>query len=306
MPATCAATVLIPTHAHGETLRYSIPTALRQTVRDIEVFIVGDGVPDITREIAREFAAADARVRFFDFAKGQSRGELHRHRVLEEAKGEIVCYLFDDDLWLPEHVEVMRDLLREADFAFTMPVVVEVGGGISTPFVDLASPVQRRLFTDSRSATASVPTCAAHTMALYRRLPFGWRTTPPGEAPDKFMWAQCLATPGCVVRSTSRPTALILADPPRRHWPQAQRIAELAQWSGHLNEPAWQRRLMLDVIEELAQASERRLRFLWWCYAGVLRMPLARATLVALGQWFTDWQGRRARRRCDKTQMRRR
>jgi hypothetical protein len=148
-------------------------------------------------------------VRFFDFPKGPSRGELHRHHVLGQASGAIVCYLFDDDLWLPDHVEVMQDLLRGADFAFSLPVVVAPGGELSARFADLASPIHRRLFTDPRSATASVPTCAAHTMALYRRLPFGWRTTPRGHAPDKYMWAQCLVDPDCLARSTPRPTALI-------------------------------------------------------------------------------------------------
>ena len=285
MPASPAATVLIPTHTHGETLRYSVPTALRQTAGDIEIFIVGDGVPDVTRAIAGEFVAADSRVRFFDFPKGPNRGELHRHHVLGEARGEIVCYLFDDDLWMPEHVEVMRDLLRDADFAFTMPVVVGSGGELSAPFVDLASPLHRRLFTDSRSATASVPTCAAHTMALYRRLPFGWRTTPRGHAPDKYMWAQCLADPDCVARSTSRPTALIFPDPPRRHWTPSQRLAELQQWSRGLDDPAWQRQFHLDVTQ-LVEASGRRLHIVWWCYARVLRLPVARNLLIALGKWL--------------------
>ena len=37
------ATILVPTHDHGPTLRASVASALRQTVSDIEVFIVGDG-----------------------------------------------------------------------------------------------------------------------------------------------------------------------------------------------------------------------------------------------------------------------
>jgi glycosyltransferase involved in cell wall biosynthesis len=231
-----AATVLIPTHNHGETLRYSLPTALQQTVDDIEVFIIGDAVPDVSRAIAREFAARDPRVRFFDFPKGPSRGEIYRHQVLQEARGEIVCYLFDDDLWLPDHIEVMRDLLREADFAFTMPAIVGVDGSVSAPFVDLARPLHRRLFTNSKSGMVSEPTSTAHTMALYRRLPHGWRTTPPGFAPDKYMWAQCLGDPRTIARSGARPTAILFPDPPRREWPQQRRLDELRDWSARLDD----------------------------------------------------------------------
>jgi hypothetical protein len=283
LPAQPAATILIPTHTHGETLRYSVPTALRQTVTNLEIFIVGDGVPDVTREIASGFVAADSRVRFFDFPKGPSRGERHRHQVLGEARGQIVCYLFDDDLWLPDHVGVMQDLLRDADFAFTTPVIVGTGGELSAPSVDLAAPLHRRLFTNPRSATASVPTCAAHTMALYRRLPFGWRTTPRHHAPDKYMWAQCLADPACIPRSTSRATALIFPDPPRRHWPGARRLEELQQWSHQLGNRGWQEQLQRDV-SRMGEASDWRHRVLLWGYDCALRVPAASGPLIAIGK----------------------
>ncbi|MCM3875243.1 MAG: glycosyltransferase [Thermoanaerobaculia bacterium] len=292
MTAGPAATVLIPTHDHGETLRYSVPTALGQTVRDIEVFILGDGVPDITREIAREFAASDPRVRFFDFAKGPGRGELHRHKVLQEARGEIVCYLFDDDLWLPDHIAVMQKLLRDADFAFTVPVVVRPDGAPSAAFVDLSRPLHRRLFTDPGSSTASVPTCAAHTMALYRRLPNGWRTTPRGCAPDKYMWAQCLASPSTVATSTSRSTAIIFPDPPRRSWPPSRRLAELAEWSCGLHDPAWKQRFLMDVSEALARDSARQLEVLLRLYALSLRFPFGGTWLRAVGRRLLEWDKR--------------
>ena len=292
MSASPAATVLIPTHDHGETLRYSVPTALAQTVSDIEVFIMGDGVPDITREIAREFAASDPRVRFFDFAKGPRRGELHRHRVLQEARGKIVCYLFDDDLWLPDHIAVMQALLRDADFAFTMPVVVRPDGEPSALYVDLSRPVHRRLFTDPRSGTPAVPTSAAHTMALYRRLPEGWRTTPGLLPPDKYMWAQCLADPATIARSTSRPTAIIFPDPPRQHWPLSRRLAELEEWSRGLNDPEWQRRFFVDVIEAMARDSARHLDVVLRLYALSLRLPFGQSTLMAAGRRLLGWDKR--------------
>ncbi|MEA2240211.1 MAG: hypothetical protein QOC81_4935 [Thermoanaerobaculia bacterium] len=291
-PAAPAATVLIPTHNHGETLRYSVPTALRQSVGNIEVFIVGDGVPDVTREIASELAAVDSRIRFFDFPKGPGRGELHRHRVLQEARGEIVCYLFDDDLWLPDHIAVMQELLRAADFAFTMPVVVKPDGELSAWFVDLSRPTQRRLFTDTRSDTPSVQTSAAHTIALYKRLPFGWRPAPRGHAPDKSMWAQMLSTPGCVAVSTPRPTSIIFPDPPRKNWPLERRLAELSDWSASLQDVEWQRRFSTEVIAALARDSARNLELFWRLYALSLRLPFGRSWLKALGKRLLQWDKR--------------
>ena len=54
---SAAATVLIPTHDHGPTLLHSVPSALAQTVTELEVLVVGDGVPDETRELMAELAA---------------------------------------------------------------------------------------------------------------------------------------------------------------------------------------------------------------------------------------------------------
>ena len=59
-----AATVIVPTHDHGPTLRFALASALAQTVEDIEVLVVGDGVPNVTHEIVGELSRRDERVRF--------------------------------------------------------------------------------------------------------------------------------------------------------------------------------------------------------------------------------------------------
>ncbi len=276
---TPLATVLVPTHTHADTLRYSVPTALRQSVRDIEVFIVGDGVGDDTRQIAAELVASDPRVRFFDFPKGENRGERHRHEVLAEARGEIVCYLFDDDLWLPNHVEVMQQMLSDADFAFAPCVVVEASGALRACTVDLSSWIERYLFTHPRSSTCSVPTAAAHTMALYRRLPWGWRPAPRGVAPDKYMWAQCLSVTGCRTRSASTATSLVFPDPPRRGWPTSARLEELAAWTRRLHEAASLAALEHDLRALQASPDFTRTTVFAWLYAGALHVPGAVAAL---------------------------
>src|SRR5256885_5428375 len=113
---------------------------------DLEVFVIGDGVPDVTRELMAELAAADQRVRFFDHPKGPRHGERYRHAALHEARGEIVCYLCDDDLWLPGHVEHLRELLHESDFAHSLPFWIDPDGVVHPLRVDLSLPHFRALF----------------------------------------------------------------------------------------------------------------------------------------------------------------
>ncbi|MFN8532885.1 MAG: glycosyltransferase family 2 protein [Dehalococcoidia bacterium] len=196
MSATLAATVLIPTYRNGRTLLASVPSALAQTVEDLEVLVVGDGVLDETREIVHELQAADPRVRFFDLPKGAGRGERLRHRVLAEARGEIVCYLWDDDLWLPDHVATMRAALQKADVVAGPQVIVQPDGSLRIRSYDLTRATDRDLLTHPKSVVPSVPTTFAHTLTFYRRLPHGWRPAPAGYPSDKFMWKQLFSVLG--------------------------------------------------------------------------------------------------------------
>jgi GalNAc5-diNAcBac-PP-undecaprenol beta-1,3-glucosyltransferase len=250
--AMTLATVIVPTHDHGPMLLRSVRSALEQTVRDLEIFIIGDGVPDLTRDIVAELMH-DPRVRFFDRPKGPRVGEHYRHAILAEAHGEIVCYLSDDDLWLPQHVETLARLLERADFAHSVPVQVEPGGVLASLTIDLALPRYRELIL---SGINRIPlSTAGHSLAMYRRLPHGWRTTPAGIATDLYMWQQFLADPHCQGLSGMRPTAIGFPSPPRRDWPTDQRLAEMDRWIEKLATPDFLPSVLETVAHERAAAE---------------------------------------------------
>lgn len=263
-----AATVLVPTHDHGPTLLRSIGSALAQTVSDLEVLVVGDGVPEVTRELMAELTSSEPRVTFFDNPKGARHGEEHRHAALKEAQGEIVCYLSDDDLWLPNHVEQLRALLSEGDFAHTLPLRIDPEGRIHHWQVDLELPFYRELLLGGENR---VPySCAGHTLELYRRLPAGWRSGPEGIPSDLHMWQQVLSVPGCRATSGTRPTVLHFPSHERGGWSSEKRLRELDTWTARMTDPAWRDAFpqhVLDAVtikdarldEELA-AREERLR----------------------------------------------
>ena len=244
------ATVLIPTHDHGPLLLHSARSALAQTVEEIELFIVGDGVPEVTREVVSELKQ-DERVRFFDNPKGPRHGEVHRHAALREARGEIVCYLSDDDLWFPEHVAYMRRLLEDADFAHSLPLYVDERGGISFYTGDLTVPGYRESLLAGANFIAL--SCGAHTLEMYRRLPHGWRTTPAGTTTDLYMWQQFLSEPGCRAAGGTRPTVLNLPRALRRDQPPEDRLPELERWSRNLQDPGWRAAFTLRVLDEVVR-----------------------------------------------------
>jgi hypothetical protein len=230
----------------------SVRTALEQSIRDVEIFIIGDGVTDVARDIVAELIQ-DPRVRFFDRPKGPRVGEHYRHAILDEARGDIVCYLSDDDLWLPRHVETLAKLLEQADFAHSLPVQVEPGGALRSLTIDLALRQYRELIL---AGINRIPlSTAGHTLAMYRRLPHGWRTTPDGIPTDLYMWQQFLADPGCRALSGTRPTALGFPSPPRRDWSMEQRLAEMDRWIEKLRKPGFLPGVLDVVAQERAAAA---------------------------------------------------
>jgi hypothetical protein len=249
-----AATVLVPTHDHADALSRSVRSALAQTVEELEVFVVGDAAPDRTRELLAELAAEDSRVRFFENPKGERHGELHRHAALQEARGEIVCYLADDDLWLPGHVAEMRRLLANADFAHSLAFWIDGDGRVRPLRVDLSRPYFRDLHLGGENR---VPlSYAAHTFELYRRLPKGWHPAPRSTFTDLYFWQQLLSVSGCRAISGTRATAICLPTPDRKGWSAEQRLAELDAWAARLAEPGLEESLREQVLEALVQQGE--------------------------------------------------
>jgi glycosyltransferase involved in cell wall biosynthesis len=240
------ATVLIPTFDHGPLVRHALASAQAQTVRDIEIFVVGDGAPPLTREIVERMAAADPRIRYFDNPKGERHGERHRHRALAEATGRIVCYLSDDDLWFPDHVATMIELLGAADFAGSARGLFYPDGRIYAQPCDLSLKQYRnpKIALGNRMGLST----GAHTLAIYRRLPEGWRPAPPDVFTDQHMWRQILAMPGCRAISGYRPTGVGFSSLLRRQTPLEEREREMARWAAVIADPAGLRGLREEIL----------------------------------------------------------
>jgi glycosyltransferase involved in cell wall biosynthesis len=170
------ATVLLPTFDHGPMIRFPLESALAQTARNIEIFVVGDGVPDVTREVVGELTERDPRIRFFDNPKGPRHGEVHRHAALAEAGGRVVLYLSDDDLWFPDHVATMLRVLDGADVATAVSLRIVPGKNprmTSSTSGSLGrgpgSPAPTAPFDCPAVATRSPPTAGSLTAGERRR-----------------------------------------------------------------------------------------------------------------------------------------
>jgi hypothetical protein len=252
--------VVLPTHEHGDMLRLAVGSVLAQTVEDLELAVIGDGVDERTRAVALELERSDERVRFLDLPKGERHGEAYRHELLAESDAELVLYQADDDIWLPWHAELLRELLQEADFAHALPLRVEPDGSLGVLAADLSREEYRALLLSGENR---VPfSCAGHTLAAYRRLKQGWSPAPRDVFTDLYMWQQWLRTPGMRFASSFRPSTLHFATTDRGDWSLERRVAEMERFRD--GGPALEEAVLAAAIREAiardleAQGRERQ------------------------------------------------
>lgn len=259
MNSELEASVLIPTTGdRGDLLRCSIGSVLRQTENRLEVLVVGDGMSANSRRAVEEMARSDNRIRIFDFPKHENRGEPNRHHILlHEARGRNIFYLCDRNLLLPDHVQRLGRLLKDADLVHGLIVLIRPDGqtviGSQSIFGfkgtdDLTRASHRRLTVKGGGL---VPLSSwGHTLTFYRKLPRGWEAPPVGWYSDQYMLAQLLAHAACKVASTMVPTALHF----QRVWRGQDAVAvwrhELPLWLKKLNEPDFSEQFREEIMEK--------------------------------------------------------
>jgi hypothetical protein len=235
-------------------LPFAVRSALAQEGVEIELFVVGDGVEDDTRQALEPFLR-DPRVRFFDRPKGQRHGELLRHEALRESTAPVACYLCDDDLLLPGHCRRMAELLEHADVATDLPANVYPDGSIHYFAFDLARPEFVQLLAEGR--TGAGLTGFAHTRDAYDRLPFGWRPAPPDKPTDVYMWQQFLVLPNFTGVTSDQLLALRFPSPLRKDMTVGERVAELELWERRVQDPGFPLELEALTFQAARRAAER-------------------------------------------------
>lgn len=243
-------TVLIPTFNNLGTIDCAIRSVQRQTERDFEIFVVSDGAPTETLALVETLAAADSRIRLFRYAKGERHGEAWRHQALQHATGEAVCYLSDDDFWLPDHLATMAELLSSSDFVHTRHTTLRHPWHVHYLAGDLADPILRQQMLESLVNICGL-SFAAHRLDAYRSLPEGWAPASADVWTDLNMWRKWLSAPGVRVRSSSRVTALNFPAANRSNATAEYNSSERAFWYGLFDDPP-----MVSALRVLAPAEE--------------------------------------------------
>ena len=123
-PEEPVVSIIMPTRDRLHLLGRAIDSVVAQSFGSWELIVVNDGGESIQPLL--EGRDAQGRIRCIEF--GWSRGQAAaRNTALAEARGEFICYLDDDDSYLPHHLQTVVEALRHGthDFVYTDAVIVK-------------------------------------------------------------------------------------------------------------------------------------------------------------------------------------
>lgn len=102
--------VIMPVYNSQQYLHDAINSVLAQTYKNLELILVDDGSKDESSKMCDDFAKLDARVRAFHKKNGGVCSA--RNLGLQEAKGEYVTFIDNDDLYDKRLLEVLIDQIN--------------------------------------------------------------------------------------------------------------------------------------------------------------------------------------------------
>ncbi len=113
MSKTPMVSVVIPTHNRPDRLRRAIDSVLQQTYQDFQIIVVNDGATSVEAVVADMNKDGHITLVTHDRNRGLA---ASRNTGIRQATGKYVCYLDDDDRFLPDHLETLVTALESSDY----------------------------------------------------------------------------------------------------------------------------------------------------------------------------------------------
>lgn len=106
-----------------------LESILTQTYTHLEIIIVDDGSTDRTYAILEEYAAKDPRIRLFKNEKNIGYIKNFEKGLLL-ATGDLIAPSDQDDIWLPEKIEVLINSIGSATIAYCDSSLMDENGSL--------------------------------------------------------------------------------------------------------------------------------------------------------------------------------
>jgi glycosyltransferase involved in cell wall biosynthesis len=134
--------VIIPTYNRSKLLERAIESVIKQTYRPIELIVINNASTDNTDEIIDKFKAKkDNDIELVYLTQLKNDRNAARNLGIVKATGEFICFLDDDDEFMPEKLKKQAAFLskdRSVDIVFSNSLL-ETEGHTRPFFPSLAS-----------------------------------------------------------------------------------------------------------------------------------------------------------------------
>ena len=108
--------IAMATYNGEKYLAEQLDSILSQTVQDFELIVCDDCSTDATVEILNRYAEKDSRIKVF--VNDRNLGfKKNFEKAIRLCSGEYIALSDQDDVWLPEHLEKLLNLIGDADIA---------------------------------------------------------------------------------------------------------------------------------------------------------------------------------------------
>ncbi|HET7718260.1 MAG TPA: glycosyltransferase family 2 protein [Bauldia sp.] len=118
-----AVSVIVSTYNWSSALRCALRSVQLQTLKEIEVLIVGDGCTDDSEEVVLSFK--DPRFQWHNLPRNFGSQYAPNNHGLQLARAKWVAYLGQDDVWHPRHLEACLQAAnaQNADFIASLAIM---------------------------------------------------------------------------------------------------------------------------------------------------------------------------------------
>jgi hypothetical protein len=236
--------VIVPTYNRSRFIVPTLESALRQTDAPFEIIVVGDGCTDDSeRVIKRRFGRA---IRWMNLSQHSSSQSAPNNTGIEAARGTHIAYLGHDDIWSPQHLEMLAAVLDDdrIDFAVSGCIFHGPPGSMYYQYTGL--------FDDSAAAAHQffAPSSIAHRRDLIARLG-QWRDPREIKPPVDCEFLLRAAESGCRFKSTNAISVHKFAAGHRYlsyRWPSCE---EQERMHGALQSPAGDSGVLTRIVRDI-------------------------------------------------------
>lgn len=105
--------IIIPLYNSEKYIAEAIESVINQTYKNWELLIVDDCSTDKSREIVKKYASQNKQIQLIESEVNFGGPARPRNIGLKKATGKYIAFCDDDDLWLPEKLEIQVDFLEK-------------------------------------------------------------------------------------------------------------------------------------------------------------------------------------------------